>query len=187
MSALWIRALGPLQVIADGVRVPVSSRTLHAGQNRLEFAIRLLAAANAYRWDHVRPLDAEEEKRVATITARVRAEAGPIRFGLAWEGGRNLTLRQAVNEVMQGARHTGIPPGAAHPADRYPSTPGSLVDPAPWSRLIVLTATHSPDRGGHVHPGQSFVSSAWCSSECAAFSRASIWCCSSFASASLRR
>ncbi|AUZ33925.1 hypothetical protein C3B78_05265 [Arthrobacter sp. PGP41] len=55
---------------------------VYAGQNRLEFAIRLLAAANAYRWEHVRPLNTEEEKRVATITARVRAEAGPIRFGL---------------------------------------------------------------------------------------------------------
>ena len=106
---------------------------VYAGQNRLEFAIRLLAAANAYRWEHVRPLDAEEEKRVATITARVRAEAGPIRLGLAWAGGKSLTIRQAVNEVLQGARHTGVPPGAARPAGAYPSTPGSAVDPAPWS------------------------------------------------------
>lgn len=106
---------------------------VYARQNRLEFAIRLLAAADAYRTDHVRPLDAEEGKRVAAIIARVRAEAGPIRFGLAWAGGRSLTITQAVNEVLQGAHHTGVPPGPAHPADRYPSTPESVVDPAPWS------------------------------------------------------
>jgi predicted ATPase/DNA-binding SARP family transcriptional activator len=107
---------------------------VYAGQNRLEFAIRLLAAADAYRRDHVRPLDAEEGKRVEAITARVRAEAGPIRFGLAWAGGRSLTLRQAVSEVLHGALHTGLPAGAdPDPADAYPSLPESVVDPAPWS------------------------------------------------------
>lgn len=107
---------------------------VYAGQKRLEFAIRLLAAADAYRRDHVRPLDVEEEMRVAALTARVRAEAGPIRFGLAWAGGRSLTIRQAVDEVLQGARYTGLPPGAVpEPEGPSPSTRESVVDPAPWS------------------------------------------------------
>ena len=107
---------------------------VYAAQDRLEFAIRLLAAADAYRTDHVRPLDGDELMRVEAITARVRAEAGPIRFGLAWAGGRSLTIRQAVSEVLQGARRTGLLPGAdTDPADAYPSLPESVVDPAPWS------------------------------------------------------
>lgn len=106
---------------------------VYVSRHRVERAIRLLAATDTYRTDRGLPLYYAEQQHIASVVTRAREEAGPIRFGLAWEGGRNLTLRQAVNEVLQGARHPELPPGAAHPADRHPSTPESAVDPAPWS------------------------------------------------------
>ncbi|TNB74269.1 hypothetical protein FHJ30_06155 [Arthrobacter sp. BB-1] len=127
-----ISVVVPLGALGSLVGVLESLAGVYAAQKRLEPAARLLAAADSYRTEQGPPLYGEELVRVQAITARVRAEAGPIRFGVAWEGGRRLTLSQAVNEVLQGAHHTGSPPGAAL-GPTEPSTPESVVDPAPWS------------------------------------------------------
>jgi predicted ATPase/DNA-binding SARP family transcriptional activator len=120
------------------VAVLESLAGVYAAQNRLDPAIRLLAAANAYRLEHGRPLDGEEAKRVEAITARARAEAGPIRFGLAWAGGRALTVTQAANELVQGGRgRGGINTAPAEstepiPASRTQFAADDPPDPAPW-------------------------------------------------------
>ncbi|HEU4668091.1 MAG TPA: hypothetical protein VFS79_10545, partial [Arthrobacter sp.] len=136
-ESLLLEALNaglPLGALGNLVGVLESLAGVYAAQKHLERAARLLGAADSHRKEQGPPLYGEELVRVQAITARVRAEAGPIRFGLAWAGGRNLTLRQAVNEVLQGAHHNGLPPGAApDQADAHPSSPEDVLDPAPWS------------------------------------------------------
>jgi tetratricopeptide (TPR) repeat protein len=105
---------------------------VYVSQHRVERAIRLLAATDSYRADRGLPLYSAERQHLTSIFDRARNEAGPIRFRLAWESGRSLTLRQAFSEAVQGAHHTGSPPGAAL-GPTEPSTPESVVDPAPWS------------------------------------------------------
>lgn len=107
---------------------------VYVSRHHVERAIHLLAATDSYRADRGLPLYPAEQQHISSILARARNEAGPIRFGLAWEGGRSISLRQAVDQVLQGARSTGLPPAPAlGPAKKYPSTPECVVDPAPWS------------------------------------------------------
>jgi tetratricopeptide (TPR) repeat protein len=107
---------------------------VYVSRHRVERAIHLLAATDSYRTDRGLPLYPAEQQHIASVITRARNEAGPIRFGLAWEGGRSLSLRQAANEVLQGARYTGLPPSPAPaPTGGHPSTPGSATDPAPWT------------------------------------------------------
>lgn len=125
-----------LELGAHGNLVAVleSLAGVYAAQKRLERAARLLAAADSHRANHGPPLDSEESKRVEALTARVRAEAGPIRFGLAWASGRTLTLRQVVREVLQGGRQPGLAQRPAlEPARQSPATAENVLDPAPWS------------------------------------------------------
>ena len=136
-ESLLLEALSaglPLGALGNLVGVLESLAGVYAAQERLEGAARLLGAADSHRKEQGPPLYGEELARVQATTARVRAEAGPIRFGLAWAGGRSLTMRQAVNEVLQGGHQPGLPRGAApNSADPYPSTPEDVLDPAPWS------------------------------------------------------
>ncbi|NSX35380.1 AfsR/SARP family transcriptional regulator [Pseudarthrobacter oxydans] len=115
---------GILEQIAD----------VYVSRHRVERAIRLLAATDSYRTDRGLPLYPAEQHHIASVITRARNEAGPIRFGLAWEGGKGLSLREAAYEVLQGAHFTGLPPGPA-PAStgRHPSTPEGATDPAPWT------------------------------------------------------
>ncbi|MCQ6269224.1 NB-ARC domain-containing protein [Pseudarthrobacter sp. R1] len=107
---------------------------VYVSRHHVERAIHLLAATDCYRVDRGLPLYPAEKQHISSILARARNDVGPIRFGLAWESGRSLTLRQAVNEALQSARQTGLLPAPApRPAERYPSTPESAVSPAPWS------------------------------------------------------
>lgn len=107
---------------------------VYVSTHRVERAIHLLAATDSYRADRGLPLYSAEQQHISSILTRARKVAGPIRFGLAWERGRGLTLRQAFNEVLEGACSTEAAPSPAPgPTERYPSMPESVVDPAPWS------------------------------------------------------
>ncbi|MFE4834898.1 BTAD domain-containing putative transcriptional regulator [Arthrobacter sp. NPDC056691] len=106
-----------------------SLASVYVHQHRLEQAIRVLAAADAYRYDRGHPLSAPEHRRVDSIITKARAEAGPITFGLAWAKGQTLTLTQAVHEVLDGegqSRGQGIPSVSESPK-------GNVVSAAPWS------------------------------------------------------
>nr|WP_244292850.1 BTAD domain-containing putative transcriptional regulator [[Micrococcus luteus] ATCC 49442] len=70
-------------------------------QHRVEQAIRVLAAVDAYRTDRGLPLNTPERRLVESVITQARTDAGPIRFGLAWAGGQALTLTQIVREVLR--------------------------------------------------------------------------------------
>lgn len=86
-------------------------------QDRIELAVRVLGAANAYRNDRSYPLSAPELRIVESMLADARTKAGPIRFGLAWAAGQGLTLAQAVQEVL--------PPGSGRTDEPEITQPGS--------------------------------------------------------------
>ncbi|MEV7455120.1 BTAD domain-containing putative transcriptional regulator [Pseudarthrobacter oxydans] len=108
---------------------------VYVSTHRVERAIHLLSATDSYRADRGLPLYSAEQQRISSIITRARKVAGPIRFGLAWESGRGLTLRHAFKKVLEGACSTESAPGPSPgPTERYPSMPeGRDVDPAPWS------------------------------------------------------
>ena len=117
------QAAGFLEQLAD----------VYAAQQRVERAIRLLAATDNYRADHGLPLYPAEQHRVESIITRVRKEAGPIRFGLAWAGGKTLTLTQAAHEVLNGSRKSGRPEAAAPKQGNSSIRPAEgSINPAPW-------------------------------------------------------
>jgi predicted ATPase/DNA-binding SARP family transcriptional activator len=106
---------------------------VYASQERYDFALRLLAAADSYRTDRGMSLDQAERRRVDAIIDKARAEAGPIRFGLAWAGGRRLTVRQAANEVLQGGRQPRLANTFGGSARSDSPTAESAAGSAPWT------------------------------------------------------
>jgi len=134
-ESLLLEAIGTaIQLGVQGTIVGVldSLAGVYTSQNRYDPAIRLLAAADSYRISHGLSLDQEERRRVDAIINKARAKAGPIRFGLAWAGGSALNVRQAANEVLQGARPqnlsstsgdtpSSVPPAAASDENFAPS------------------------------------------------------------------
>jgi len=103
---------------------------VYAAQGRADPAIRLLAAADAYRADRGRPLDGAERSRVDAIIEKARTEAGPVRFALAWAGGSALSLTQAVNEVLRRRNQRGVADVQQIHASWLQAD--EAVDPAPW-------------------------------------------------------
>ncbi|WP_426225037.1 BTAD domain-containing putative transcriptional regulator [Pseudarthrobacter sp. DSP2-3-2b1] len=100
---------------------------VYTAQHRVEHAIRVLGAASAYRIDRGIPLAAAERRRIDAMIDKARSESGPIRFGLAWAAGSELTLAQVVQEVQHGGRYTvDLPPDSA------PRAQESDINPAPW-------------------------------------------------------
>jgi tetratricopeptide (TPR) repeat protein len=103
-------------------------------QHRVEQAIRVLAATDAYRSDRGIPLYPAEQHGIELIITRARTEAGPIRFGLAWASGRALTLTKVVREVL----HLGLdgsqnPSAADQPIQPPTGQPAeSALSAAPW-------------------------------------------------------
>jgi tetratricopeptide (TPR) repeat protein len=106
---------------------------VYASQERYDFALRLLAAADSYRTDRGMSLDQAERRRVDAIIDKARAEAGPIRFGLAWAAGRRLTVRQAANEVLQGGRQPRLANTFGGSARSDSPTAESAAGSAPWT------------------------------------------------------
>ena len=105
---------------------------VHVENQRIEPAIRLLSAADAYRADHGLPLVTDERRRVESIIEAARSGAGPVRFGLAWAAGRSLTLTQAADEVLRGrSGRDGSLPVDGH-ADPVTYAVDDLPDTAPW-------------------------------------------------------
>lgn len=126
-AALQLGAEGNLAGFLD------SLAGVYTSQNRYDLSIRLLAAAEIYRTDHGLMLDRTERRRVDAIIDKDRAQAGAIRFGLAWARGKALTLTQAANEVLQGGQHETAPPGAREsPQPISAAAVESAVNPAPW-------------------------------------------------------
>jgi predicted ATPase/DNA-binding SARP family transcriptional activator len=105
---------------------------VYTAQRRVEQAIRVLGAAAAYRMDRALPLAEAERRRIDTMIDKARAEAGPIRFGLAWAAGNAMTLAQAVQEVQRGRHKTGGSLAADQPQDPAPTDQESAINPAPW-------------------------------------------------------
>jgi predicted ATPase/DNA-binding SARP family transcriptional activator len=104
-------------------------------QHRVEQAIRVLAAVDAYRTDRGLPLNSPEHRLVESIITKARTEAGPIRFGLAWAGGQALTLTQVVREVLRPnqERSQQEPVNDQHISSTHIKSTGSAVSAAPWS------------------------------------------------------
>ncbi|MDQ0146805.1 MULTISPECIES: BTAD domain-containing putative transcriptional regulator [Pseudarthrobacter] len=101
-------------------------------KHRPDPAIRMLSATDAYRSDRGVPLEPAERRRIESFIAQARAEAGPVRFGLAWAAGRALTLAQAVAEAADLPQDQddirpveGRTEIQAVAADYHPSTPWS--------------------------------------------------------------
>ena len=65
-----------------------------------ENATRLLAAAATDRADTARPLSSYERQRIDTVLAQARSALGPIRFGIQWATGTDLTLSEAADKVL---------------------------------------------------------------------------------------
>lgn len=105
---------------------------VYTAQHRVERAIRVLAAAAAYRTDRGFPLSAAERRRIDAIIDKARAEAGPIRFGLAWAAGNALTLAQAVQEVQRGRRTRSGSITDHQLQISAPPAHESVPNPAPW-------------------------------------------------------
>lgn len=124
-ASLQLGAEGNLAAFLD------SLGGVYASQKRYDFALRLLATADSYRTHRGMSLDQAERRRVDAIIDKARAEAGPIRFGLAWAGGGRLTVRQAVNEVLQ--RQPGLSGTVGGSARSASPAVESATDPAPWS------------------------------------------------------
>jgi predicted ATPase/DNA-binding SARP family transcriptional activator len=126
-ASLQLGAEGNLAAFLD------SLAGVYASKNLYDLAPRLLAAADSYRADRGISLDQAERRRVDAIIDKARAEAGPIRFGLAWSGGRRLTVRQAANEVLQGGRQPRLS-GTSRGSARSASTAvDSAAGSAPWT------------------------------------------------------
>jgi predicted ATPase/DNA-binding SARP family transcriptional activator len=107
---------------------------VYVEQHRVEQAIRVLAATEAYRSDRGIPLYPAEQHRIESIITRARTEAGPIRFGLAWASGRALTLTQVVRDVLQiGQDGSQKAPAAGLPVQLRPDAPpAKALSAAPW-------------------------------------------------------
>ncbi|MGM9473930.1 BTAD domain-containing putative transcriptional regulator [Pseudarthrobacter sp. YS3] len=105
---------------------------VYVAQHRVERAIRVLGAAAAYRADRGFPLSAAERRRIDAMIDKARAEAGPIRFGLAWAAGNALTLAQAVQEVQRGRRTRSGSITDHQPQYSAPPNHESAQNPAPW-------------------------------------------------------
>lgn len=103
---------------------------IYIHQNRIELAIRVLGAANAYRIDRSYPLSAPESRLVESTLADARTKAGPIRYGLSWAAGQGLTLAQVVQEVLPPDTGGGDDPGILQPG-----SPAVVPDHLPLSAL----------------------------------------------------
>ncbi|MCO4274563.1 tetratricopeptide repeat protein [Pseudarthrobacter sp. HLT3-5] len=127
-AALELGAQGHVEAFLESIA------GVYAAQHRVEEAIRLLAAADAYRSDRGLPLYPAEQRRIESIITKARAAAGPIRFGLAWAGGESLTLTQVVHEVLhvRQASNPGefINDDPVRPTFDRPNE--SAVSAAPW-------------------------------------------------------
>jgi tetratricopeptide (TPR) repeat protein len=134
---LLYEALGEaLELGAQGNLVAYleSLADVYVEQHRVEQAIRVLAAADAHRTDRGHPLYPAEQRRVESIIAKARTEAGPIRFGLAWASGRALTLTQVLHDVLHtqqpSNQQEGIPDQPIHTRSDQPTE--SVLSAAPW-------------------------------------------------------
>ncbi|WP_165478280.1 BTAD domain-containing putative transcriptional regulator [Arthrobacter sp. S39] len=107
---------------------------VYVEQHRVEKAIRILSAAEAYRSDRGLPLNSPEHRLVEAIITKVRAVAGPIRFGLAWAAGQSLTLAQVVHELLNvrpgNNRNEFITDAAVHLL--FERSGENSVSAAPW-------------------------------------------------------
>ncbi|MDR6794560.1 putative ATPase/DNA-binding SARP family transcriptional activator [Pseudarthrobacter oxydans] len=126
-ASLQLGAEGNLAAFLD------SLAGVYTSQNRYDPALRLLAAADSYRTDRGMSLDQAERRRVDAIIDKARAAAGPIRFGLAWAGGRRLTVRQAANEVLRGGRQPRLFGTVGGSARSSSPAVESAADSAPWT------------------------------------------------------
>jgi predicted ATPase/DNA-binding SARP family transcriptional activator len=109
-EALLLEALGmALDLGSQGhiAGILESLADVHVEQHRFAQAIRVLAAADAYRSDRGLPLSHLEGQRVEGIIAKARTEAGPIRFGLAWASGQALTLGQVTQDLLHSNDRVG--------------------------------------------------------------------------------
>lgn len=105
---------------------------IYLHQDRIELAIRVLAAGDAYRSDRSHPLPAPELRHIESLLAEARTQAGPIRFGLAWAGGHALTIAQAVQEVLQSGTPSRCPEVTGSNSRAVLAAEGAL-DAAPWT------------------------------------------------------
>lgn len=125
-TALALGALGNVVAFLE------SLAGVYVEQHRAEQAIRVLAAADADRTDRGDPLYPAEQRRVELIITKARAEAGPIRFGLAWAGGQALTLTQVIHEVLHTKQVSSQQEPVTDP--RAPGLPAArALSAAPWS------------------------------------------------------
>ncbi|MGX5714824.1 BTAD domain-containing putative transcriptional regulator [Arthrobacter sp. MAHUQ-56] len=106
---------------------------IYVHQNRIELAIRMLAAANAFRSDRSHPISAPELRLVESLLADARTKAGPISFGLAWAAGQRLTLAQAVQEVLPSGAGKNDEPGLTQPGSPVILSSDLPVSAAPWT------------------------------------------------------
>lgn len=104
---------------------------VYVRQGRSEQGIRLLAATDAYRNDRGNPLNSSERERIERFRSQAYADAGPIRYGLAWSEGQSLTLSQAVEQIVVPAMPVlaNVEAGAASAFDVAPNT----VNASPWA------------------------------------------------------
>lgn len=113
-----------------------SLASVYVEQHRTELAIRILAAADAYRADRGHPLNSSEQQRIESIITKARTQAGPISFALAWTVGQALTLTQIVGEVIptkkESSQQTPDYERRRLPSDLPPAKPTTLTA-APWS------------------------------------------------------
>lgn len=127
------------EAVIDGVELGAQGNVVgfleslagvYVRQGRIEPAIRLLGAADAYRNDRGHPLTSSEHQRIEGFTSRAQADAGPIRFGLAWTEGQTMTLTQSVEKIVIPAigdwsRDVG---GLATASENTPA----IIDARPW-------------------------------------------------------
>jgi predicted ATPase/DNA-binding SARP family transcriptional activator len=103
--------------------------------HRVEPAIRVLAATDAYRTDRGLPLFQAEQRHLEAIISKARSEAGPIRFALSWAGGQELTLTQVLHEVLptqqESVQQEPVPDHEHIPSASDAPTVG-VLSVAPW-------------------------------------------------------
>ena len=132
-----------LDLAAQGHLIPIleSVGGVDIKQHRFEQAIRVLAAADAYRADRGLPLNTAERGRIEPLITEARTAAGPLQFALAWAAGQSTSLDQIVQEVL-GSGHHGAA-GTEHNEDhqhRWPTdtrTAATLPQP-PHSTFSAL-------------------------------------------------
>lgn len=123
-AAFELGAMGMLASIME------SLASVYLATGRADPAVQLLAAAEAHRVDRGVTLDAPESQRVDSIIGKARAEAGSVRFGLAWAAGHRLTLAQAAHQLLNLApKDIPVPEGKSEP-QAWPE--GSPPDARPW-------------------------------------------------------